>query len=280
MAKLGQHFLTDKGALDDIVRASGAGPGDLVLEIGPGRGALTKPLLAAGARVTAVEADAAFAAALPGALKSPGLTVHHEDFLRFDLASLGAGPWLVVGNLPYAVGTPILQKILLWDRWTTATLMFQKEVALRIAAGTGGPDYGLLGLSVRLRADAELALELPPEAFRPRPKVDSAVVFLRRRSAPRRGRAAPRPHGPGGRDPGRRVAPRRVPAEDEKMFWRLAKTAFEQRRKMAASVLAKALGRPRAEVEAAFASAGIGFTARPEEIPFEAWAALAQLLRA
>ena len=255
MARLGQHFLTDQGALDDIVRASGAGPGDAVLEIGPGRGALTKPLLAAGARVTAVEADAAFAAALPGALKSPGLTVIHEDFLRFDLASLGAGPWLVVGNLPYAVGTPILQKILLWDQWTTATLMFQKEVALRIAAGAGGPDYGLLGLSVRLRADAELALELPPESFRPRPKVDSAVVLLRRLAMPR------------------------VPAADERTFWRLAKTAFAQRRKMAAGVLALALARPRAEVEAAFAAAGIAAAARPEEIPFEAWAALAKSLR-
>jgi 16S rRNA (adenine1518-N6/adenine1519-N6)-dimethyltransferase len=252
MARLGQHFLTDKGALDDIVRAAGVEPGDRVLEIGPGRGALTKPLLAAGARVTAVEADAAFAAALPSALKSPDLTVVHEDFLRFDLASLGEGPWLVVGNLPYAVGTPILQKVLLWDRWTTATLMFQKEVALRIAAGTGGPDYGLLGLSVRLRADAELSIELPPESFRPRPKVDSAVVLLRRLAAPR------------------------VPEADEKMFWRLAKAAFGQRRKMAAGVLSGALGRPRAEVEAAFAAAGIAAAARPEEIPFEAWAELAR----
>ncbi|HEX4047718.1 MAG TPA: 16S rRNA (adenine(1518)-N(6)/adenine(1519)-N(6))-dimethyltransferase RsmA [Elusimicrobiota bacterium] len=255
MAKLGQHFLTDQGALDDIVRASGAAPGDLALEIGPGRGALTKPLLAAGARVTAVEADAAFAAALPGALRSSDLTVIHEDFLRFDLSSLAKGPWVVVGNLPYAVGTPILQKILLWDGWTTATLMFQKEVALRLVAGTGGPDYGLLGLSVRLRADAELALELPPSAFRPRPQVDSAVVLLRRLPAPR------------------------VPPEDEKSFWRLAKAAFGQRRKMAASVLAKSLARPRAGVEAAFAAAGVAAQARPEEIPFEAWAALARALR-
>ena len=254
MARLGQHFLTDKGALDDIVRASGVEPGELVLEIGPGRGALTKPLLAAGARLTAVEADGVFAAALPGALKSPELTVIHEDFLRFDLSTLATGPWIVVGNLPYAVGTPILQKILLWDGWTTATLMFQKEVALRLVAGTGGPDYGLLGMSVRIRADAELALELPPSAFRPRPQVDSAVVLLRRLEKPR-------------------VAP-----EDEIMFWRLAKTAFGQRRKMAASVLAKGLQIPRPDVEAAFAALGVAASARPEEIPFEAWAQLARTL--
>ncbi|MFI5346015.1 MAG: 16S rRNA (adenine(1518)-N(6)/adenine(1519)-N(6))-dimethyltransferase RsmA [Elusimicrobiota bacterium] len=255
MAKLGQHFLTDQGALQDIVRAAGVRPGDSVLEIGPGRGALTKPLLDAGAKVFAVEADDGFAAALPGSLKAPDrLTVVNEDFLRFDLSSLGAGPWLVVGNLPYAVGTAILQKVLLWDKWTTATLMFQKEVALRAVSGTGGPDYGLLALSVKLRADAEVALELPPSAFRPRPKVDSAVVLFRRLETPR------------------------LPRENEKRFWTLAKTAFSQRRKMAASVLSKALGRPRAEVEAAFAAVGVAADARPEHVPFEAWAALAASL--
>ncbi|MBI3565443.1 MAG: ribosomal RNA small subunit methyltransferase A, partial [Elusimicrobia bacterium] len=217
MAKLGQHFLTDSGVLQDIARASGAGPGDQVLEIGPGRGALTAHLLAAGAAVTAVEADPVLAAQLPGLLKSDRLVVHDEDFLRFDLASLGDGPWLVVANLPYAVGTAILQKLLLWEKWTTATLMFQKEVALRVVSATGGPDYGLLALSTRLRADAELVLEVPPSAFRPRPQVDSAVVYLRRLPAPR------------------------VPASDEDAFWRLAKAAFGQRRKMAAGVLSKAL---------------------------------------
>jgi 16S rRNA (adenine1518-N6/adenine1519-N6)-dimethyltransferase len=212
---------------------------------------LTRPLLAAGARVTAVETDGALAAAL----SAPGLTVIHEDFLRFDLASLERGPWLVAGNLPYAVGTAILQKLLLWEDWTEATLMFQKEVALRIVAGPGGPDYGLLSLSARLRADAELVLELSPESFRPRPKVDSAVVRLRRLTAPR------------------------LAAADEAAFWRLAKAAFAQRRKMAAGVLAKALARPRADVEAALAAAGVPAAARPEEIPFEAWAELARSLR-
>lgn len=256
MAKLGQHFLTDQGALEDIVRAAGVRSGDLVLEIGPGRGALTKPLLDAGARVTAVEADRDLAKALPGLLKTPErLTVVDEDFLRFDLRSLDPGPWLVAGNLPYAVGTPILQKVLSWDRWTMAALMFQKEVALRAVSGTGGPDYGLLALSVKLRADAEIALDLPPSAFRPRPKVDSSVVLFRRLETPR-------------------LAP-----EAEKTFWRLAKAAFGQRRKMAAGVLAHALQRPREEVEAAFAAAGVAPDARPEVIPFEAWAALAGALR-
>ena len=251
-ARLGQHFLTDPAALDAIARACGAGPGDAVLEIGPGRGALTRPLLAAGARVTAVELDDRLAAALPA---SDRLRVVNEDFLRLDLDALGPGPWKIAGNLPYAVATPILQKLLLWDRWTTAALMFQKEVALRAAAEPGGADYGLLGLSVRLRADARLELELPPEAFAPRPKVDSAVVVFTRLAAPRIG------------------------AGDEPSFWRIAKLAFAQRRKMAASVLSKALGKPRADVEAAFAAAGVAPDARPETIPFESWLALARSLR-
>jgi 16S rRNA (adenine1518-N6/adenine1519-N6)-dimethyltransferase len=257
-AKLGQHFLTDPEALSGIVSAAGVSPGDAVLEIGPGKGALTRPLLDAGARVTAIELDDALAAALPGRA-GPGaakLTVVNEDFLRLDLATLGPGPWRVAGNLPYAVASPILQKLLLWNAWTTAALMFQKEVALRIAAPTGGADYGLLALSVRARADADIAFELPPGAFVPRPKVDSAVAVLRRLTEPR-------------------IAP-----ADEPLFWRLAKTAFTQRRKMAAGVLSKALGRSREDVEAAFIAAGVGVYARPEEIPFEAWAALARSLRA
>lgn len=253
-AKLGQHFLTDRAALDAIVSAAGVRPGDAVLEIGPGRGALTGPLIEAGARVTAVETDDALAASLPLVVKSPNLRVIAEDFLRVDLAALGAGPYLVVANLPYAVATPILQKILAWDGWTRAALMFQKEVALRAVAEPGGPDYGLLALSTRLRADADIVLELPPEAFRPRPKVDSAVVLFRRLETPR-------------------VAP-----ADEAALWRVAKAAFGQRRKKAAGSIAGTLGVPRAEVEAAFAAAGIPADARPERIPFDAWAALARSL--
>ena len=252
MAKLGQHFLTDQGALEDIVRASGAQADSRVLEIGPGRGALTKPLLATGATVVAIEADAALACALPALFKkSDRLSVIDEDFLRFDLSSLPPGPWIIAANLPYAVGTAILQKILLWEQWSTATLMFQKEVALRIVADTGGADYGLLALSTKIRADAEIAFDLSPQCFRPRPKVDSSVVLFRRLESPR------------------------VPPENEKTFWHLAKTAFSQRRKMAASVLSKALGKSRADVEGAFASVGVAPDARPEQIPFEAWAALA-----
>lgn len=256
-ARLGQHFLRDEGYRDAVAGLVHAGPGDRVLEIGPGRGALTGRLLATGAKVAAVELDEVIAGKLPGMVgpeAAAGLTTINEDFLRLDLRELGAGPWLVVGNLPYAVGAPILQKLLDWDRWTRAVLMFQLEVAERIVARLGGADYGLLSLSVQARADAELAFGVPRSAFMPPPNVESAVVALARLETPR------------------------LPAAEEKAFWRLAKTAFTQRRKMAAGVLSKAIGKPRKDVDAAFAAAGLDIAARPEEIPFDAWRALARAL--
>lgn len=245
-AKLGQHFLRDEAAVAAIVSACGTGK---VLEIGPGKGALTLPLLAAGATVTAVEKDDKLAERL-----SPRLTIVNEDFLRFDLASLGPGPWRVVGNLPYAVATPILQKLLLWDGWDEAVLMFQKEVAERVCAPVGGADYGLLRLSVLLRAEAELMLELPPSAFLPPPKVHSAVVRVRRLPAPR------------------------LKPDEERAFWRPVKAAFAQRRKTAAKTIAATLGVSKESVEARLEKLGLRRDARPETIPFEAWLALGREL--
>lgn len=256
-ARLSQHFLRDEGARDAVAGLLNAHPGENVLEIGPGRGALTGRLLATGAKVTAVELDEIIAGKLPGMVGADAavnLKTINEDFLRLDLRELGPGPWLVIGNLPYAVGTPILQKLLNWNGWSRAVLMFQLEVGERIVAKLGGADYGLLSLSVLARAEAELALEVPRASFMPVPNVDSAVVVLTR------------------------LEPPRLPAAEEKAFWRLAKIAFTQRRKIAAGVLSKALGKPRAEVDAAFVSANLDVKARPEEIPFEAWRALARAL--
>lgn len=256
-ARLGQHFLRDEAARDAVAGLANARPGEAVLEIGPGRGALTGRLLASGAKVTAVELDEVIAGKLPGMVgpaAAERLETINEDFLRLDLRTLGDGPWIVVGNLPYAVGTPILQRLLEWDQWSRAVLMFQLEVAERIVARLGGADYGLLSLSVLGRADAELAFEVPKEAFMPIPNVESGVVVLTRSPEPR------------------------LPKSEEKAFWRLAKIAFSQRRKMASGVLAKAMNKPRAEVDAAFKAAGLGVSARPEEIPFDAWRSLARAL--
>lgn len=244
-AKLGQHFLRDGEAIAAIVSACGTGK---VLEIGPGKGALTLPLLAAGATVTAVEKDDMLAERL-----SPKLTVINEDFLDFDLAPLGKG-WRVVGNLPYAVATPILQKLLLWDGWDQAVLMFQREVALRVCAPVGGADYGLLRLSVMLRAEAMLLLELPPSSFVPPPKVHSAVVRVRRFPQPL------------------------LSAEEERNFWRPVKAAFAQRRKTAAKTIAGVLGVSKESIEDRLEILGLRRDARPETIPFEAWLALGREL--
>ena len=256
-ARLSQHFLRDEKYRDSVAGLVHAGPSDKILEIGPGRGALTGRLLATGAPVTAIELDEIIAGKLAGMVgpeAAKNLKTINEDFLRFDLRELGPGPYVVVGNLPYAVGTPILQRLLDWDGWTTAVLMFQLEVGERIVSKLGGADYGLLSLSVLARADAELAFEVPREAFMPVPNVDSAVVVLTR------------------------VDPPRLTAGEEKGFWRLAKIAFAQRRKMASGVISKSLGTPRKDVDAAFTAAGLSVSVRPEEIPFDAWRALARTL--
>lgn len=256
-ARLSQHFLRDEGARNAVAGLANAGPKDKILEIGPGRGALTGRLLATGAPVTAIELDEIIAGKLPGMVgpeAAKSLTTINEDFLRLDLRTLGTEQWIVVGNLPYAVGTPILQRLLDWDGWTRAVLMFQLEVAERIVAKLGGADYGLLSLSVLGRADAELAFKVPKEAFMPIPNVESGVVVLTRLKEPR------------------------LPKAEEKAFWRLAKIAFAQRRKMASGVLATAINKPRIDVDAAFTAAGLDITVRPEEIPFDAWRALARSL--
>lgn len=203
-ARLGQHFLADPKAVETIIAA--ARPLERALEIGPGRGALTRALCAAAREVTAVELDERLASRLA----APNLRVIQADFLRLDLSTLGPGPWTVVANLPYAVGTPILQKLLRWDGWDRAVLMFQKEVAERVAF-----EAGLLRLSVWLRADVEWILDVPRSSFRPPPKVDSAVVRLTRR-------------------------PARLGPEMEARLFDAARRAFGQRRKM----LGKTLGRP------------------------------------
>jgi 16S rRNA (adenine1518-N6/adenine1519-N6)-dimethyltransferase len=132
--------------------------------------------------------------------------------------------------------------------------MFQKEVAERIAARPGGADYGLLTLSVMIHAQAEFLLEVSRESFRPRPQVASAVVLLTRRPEPL------------------------VPASEQKAFFRVAKAAFGQRRKMALGVLARSLNLDREKVASAFAEFGIAASARAEEIPFDSWRGLARSL--
>lgn len=185
--RFGQHFL-EPAWVDKLVASLDASPADTFLEIGAGRGALTLALAPHVARVVAVEIDRDLAAALPAQVPSH-VRVIQGDFLAADLDALLRDlpvPVRVVGNLPYNVASPILFKLLggarHGRRFHDATLMLQKEVADRLTAVVGREGYGALAIQVGLLADVERVLTLPPGAFRPPPKVTSAVVRLRFRA--------------------------------------------------------------------------------------------------
>jgi 16S rRNA (adenine1518-N6/adenine1519-N6)-dimethyltransferase len=187
--RFGQHFLEPAWARK-VVDAIAPGPDDTFLEIGPGRGAMTRLLAARAKHVVAVELDRDLAASL-AAERVPRLITVQADFLTADVAALGLPPGTrIAGNLPYNVSTPILTRLIdlvLDDAgFCDATLMLQKEVADRVAAGPGGKDYGPLAVFVALASRVSRGLVLPPGAFRPAPAVTSAVVRLEFLSAPER----------------------------------------------------------------------------------------------
>jgi 16S rRNA (adenine1518-N6/adenine1519-N6)-dimethyltransferase len=177
----GQHFLLDLNVTRKIARLAEIAPGDRVIEVGPGPGGLTRALLEAGARVTAVEKDERFRPLLEEISGASGdLTLVFADALAVDEAELAGGePAHVISNLPYNVGTPLLIKWLTGP-WTPAslTLMFQKEVAERITAAPGDDAYGRLAVIAQATSDGRGVMDVPARAFTPPPKVDSAVVRL------------------------------------------------------------------------------------------------------
>jgi 16S rRNA (adenine1518-N6/adenine1519-N6)-dimethyltransferase len=207
----GQHFLLDLNITRKIARLAEVTPGATVIEVGPGPGGLTRALLETGAKVVAVEKDERFRPLLEdlAAAAQGALTLVIGDALTVDEAGLASGaPAHVVSNLPYNVGTPLLIKWLTGP-WTPAslTLMFQKEVAERIAAEPGASAYGRLAVIAQATSQAQVVMDVPARAFTPPPKVDSAVVRL-----------TPRPDRP---------SPERLDA-----LQRVTAAAFGQRRKM------------------------------------------------
>jgi 16S rRNA (adenine1518-N6/adenine1519-N6)-dimethyltransferase len=252
--QLGQNFLLDLNLTAKIARLAGDLSGSDVLEIGPGPGGLTRGLLVEGARrVVAVEKDPRCIAALQEiAAAYPGrLEVVEGDAMQVDMAALLSPPVRIAANLPYNVGTELLIRWLtpkIWPPfWTSMTMMFQREVALRITAKVGDDHYGRLAILCQWRSDAKIVMHLPPEAFTPAPKVHSAVVHLTRLEEPRF-------------------------AADPKTLSRVVAAAFGQRRKMLRSSL-KPLG---GDVEALLLGANIPPTARAEEIELERFCALAR----
>jgi 16S rRNA (adenine1518-N6/adenine1519-N6)-dimethyltransferase len=176
--RLGQHFLTRRSILERLAEAACPGLEPLVVEIGPGRGALTEFLLARAARLVAIEIDGRLAESLRERFRdAPGLTVLEADVLETGLAQWG--PAVVAGNLPYYITSPILEKIFaLGPLLRRAVVLMQKEVAERLTAGPGTRDYGYLTVLTNLFTIPEILFCVPPGAFSPPPKVDSAAVRL------------------------------------------------------------------------------------------------------
>jgi 16S rRNA (adenine1518-N6/adenine1519-N6)-dimethyltransferase len=263
--RFGQHFLEAAWA-DKLVAAIEPHPGDQFLEIGPGPGALTLRLAPLVAHVTAIEIDRDLIAALAPKLPA-NVSLRQADVLSVDLATvMPSGPVRVAGNLPYNIASPILFRLLEEYRRTRspadgaavrggtlidATLMVQREVADRITAGPGFRDYGALSIGVQTYADVRRVLTLPPGAFRPPPKVHSAVVRLTFR-------------------------PPRERILDERVFDRMVRSIFTQRRKTLANALASFASTRGTDPRAALAEAGIDPRRRAETLDLAELARLAK----
>ncbi|MBI4055140.1 MAG: ribosomal RNA small subunit methyltransferase A [Elusimicrobia bacterium] len=249
-APFGQHFLVHPKAADRIVESLQLNSQDRVLEVGAGKGVLTGRILRRPMqRLWAVELDPHLCSYLKKRFtRIPQLTLVEGDFLKLDLSALcGEGaPLKFIGNLPYAVAVPILQKVLAYPSWSCAVWMVQKEVAERIAAKPGDGRMGLLSHSVQIRARVEWVCSVPARCFRPVPKVDSAVLRL-----------LP-------------LDPPLVWGAQEIRFFKILRAAFSQRRKMAVNALAHGLGIPKARVTKAFQELGLGPFRRAEELDSQA----------
>lgn len=185
LKRFGQHFLVDQSALEAIASAVVAGPGDTIVEIGPGRGALTDILAERDNPLIAIEIDRALSEKLRERYASNSrVTIVERDVLETDVAALAAGPFVVVGNVPYYITTPILFHVLRPPFPRSAVFLVQREVAERIVAPPGSKTYGALSANVQAIARAEILRTVPPGAFKPPPKVESSIIRVTPRSDP------------------------------------------------------------------------------------------------
>ncbi|MBI4052137.1 MAG: ribosomal RNA small subunit methyltransferase A [Elusimicrobia bacterium] len=263
MPKYDQHFLKDDQTADKIVRACDIRPEDVLIEIGPGKGVLTSRILKAKPKhVLAVEVDDGLCAFLKRRFEGvPNLTIVKSDFLKLDLGSQSeivnhkSKMVKFLGNLPYSMTNPILQKVIQGPRFDSAVFMFQKEVAERILAAPGNKRYGLLTLAVHLRAQASWVCSVHRTSFIPRPRVDSAVLKFCPRSES--------------------LLPEGI---SEPNFFRLLRAAFGQRRKTIFNSLSHGLKISKQNLLPVLEKTGIGGTQRAEEISLEGYLDLAKIL--
>jgi 16S rRNA (adenine1518-N6/adenine1519-N6)-dimethyltransferase len=253
---LGQHFLRDASVARAIVDLLAPTAADLVVEIGPGEGALSEHLARRGGRVIALEVDRALVERLRR--RFAAVEVVEADARTWDYGALARPPGgrvLVVGNLPYSVGKPILQALV--EAGTAIdemALMLQLEVAERVAAAPGGKTYGSLSILTQVYCDARIVRRVPPGAFRPPPKVESAVVYLRPLATPR------------------------IDAAEQERFHAVVRAAFAQRRKTLANALAAGLGLSVDRAREAARSVGIDPSRRAETLDIKEFGALARRL--
>lgn len=248
--RLSQNFLIDRNILEKIVTTAQVRPGDLVIEIGPGPGALTETLLNAGAEVIAIEMDREFAAQLSRLGSSDKLKVFQADFLAFPLLDQITRPAKVVANLPYHITTPILQKLLpLYPRLTSLTLMVQKEFGERMVAKPRSSAYSSLSLFVQYYSEAKQCFTVRPGCFFPKPTVDYCVVHLDLKEV----------------------------QGDTEGFFAITRRAFNQRRKMLKTSLKELF--PVAETEKALLKLNLPISVRPEELSLEDFKNLSNALK-
>ena len=250
---LGQHFLTDGSYIDRIVRAVNPQPGDRLVEIGPGQGAITFPLLKKHGELTAIEFDRDLITPLMEASEGIGrLTIIHKDVLSVDFGKLAGGDKLrLVGNLPYNLSSPILfHAIEHAAAITDMVFMLQKEVVDRMAAEPGSKVYGRLSVMLQAYCRVDALFVVPPGAFRPPPKVDSAVARL-----------VPRD-------------PASIGIRDPKRFEHVVRAAFGQRRKTLRNALSDVCTSEQIE------AAGVRPDARAEQVAVEDFIRLANLVAA
>ncbi len=244
--RFGQNFLCDQGVISDIVRAINPQPNEPLVEIGPGLGALTNPVVERSKHLTVIELDRDLAARLR---KRSELTVIESDVLKVDFGALSRdmqdAKLRVIGNLPYNISSPILFHLLGWaDLVQDQHFMLQKEVVDRMVATPCNKDYSRLTVMLQWRYDMECVVEVPPESFTPPPKVDSAVVRMVPLSNP--------------------------PDVDAKLLEEMVAVAFSQRRKMLRNTLGK-------WIEERGLSTDFDLTRRAEEVPVSDYIQLAQL---
>ena len=251
--KLGQNFLIKRGIVDEIVHAAELTPGEPVLEVGPGIGTLTQGLAQSGADVTAIELDRRLLEVLDTTLASyDNVRIVHGDVLKLDVATImNHKPFKVVANLPYYITTPIIMS-LLESKLPIERLvgMVQKEVALRMVAKPGTKDYGALSVAVQYYTEPDIVLDVPPKSFLPAPAVTSSVIRCVLRDKPP------------------------VDVIDEKLFFRVVKAGFAQRRKTFSNTM-KTTGLSRDRIEELLGKANIDGQRRGETFTLQEFADVA-----